>query len=395
MKKYTGKALKAAYTAAAALLLVFCLTDTQAASEAVCSGIRRCLDTVIPSLFAVMVFSSVFAESGAVSLMPAWAGKLSRLLFGMGGEVFPVFTFSMFAGYPVGARLLYEEYSAGRLEKRQAELLAGLCFGAGPAFIFGCISRRLYGTSSPGQLLLISNAAANILLALAVSVFLRRCAPPQTAKRRTCISVDMLTDCVIGSGRTMAGICAMILAFSAVTAFLERTGAVSAAGALIAGFTSLDRKQASQLVAVFLDVTSAGELPRGDWLLLPYISGLTSLGGVCVYCQTAAVSRGRLSMKPFIIIRTAASVISFYVCRLLLPIFMERETMAASALKPCSGTTAVPSVMLVLMTVMLMWEYGGRSGGNQLQAHKNSRKGRRFVHSAKNCESLQKRLDLL
>ncbi|WP_206536008.1 hypothetical protein, partial [Ruminococcus flavefaciens] len=72
-----------------------------------------------------------------------------------------------------------------------------------------------------------------------------------------------------------------------------------------------------------------------------------------------------------------------------------RETMAASALKPCSGTTAVPSVMLVLMTVMLMWEYGGRSGGNQLQAHKNSRKGRRFVHSAKNCESLQKRLDLL
>jgi len=109
-------------------------------------------------------------------------------------------------------------------------------------------------------------------------------------------------------------------------------------------------------------VTNVAGFPRGDWLLLPLITGLTSFGGVCVLLQLAAVTRGRLSLVPFIIMRGAAAVLSYIICRGLLPLFMEGETTAVSSIRT-EGThseSPVPSVMLMIMVVVLMLEVSGK-----------------------------------
>lgn len=361
MKKYAEKAIKAAKIAAVSAAFLYFLTDTGAAAEAVGESIQRCIDIVIPSLFAMMIVSSLITMSGMLTFLPHWLGKLSRLVFGMEGSVFPVFTFGMIAGYPVGVKMLCEEVAAGRLTKKRAELLSGLCFGAGPAFILGCISRQLYTSRNAGLVILISTVSANIFLALIMSVPLRRTAASDSSPRSVSISADMLTDCVLRSGRAMGDICIMIAAFAAANAALARTGATAAAGELLGKLPDLDRMRGEVIVAALLDVTNVGKLPCGDWLLLPYISALTAFGGVCVMFQIAALTAGKLSLRPLIIMRTAAAVLSFFICRLIMSFFMESEITAVLSPRMSSTASPVPSLMLIIMTVLLMVEYGSKS----------------------------------
>lgn len=366
MRKFAEKAYKAVKLGLIMGVFIFCLADTAAAAQAVGEAVERCINVVIPSLFAMLAVSALIIRSGALSIMPQWAGKLSRRLFGMEGSIFPIFTFGMFAGYPVGVKMLCEQYGAGNITKRRAELLSGLCFGAGPAFIFGCISRQLYGSDRAGTVILISNAAANVLIALIVSPLLRRSAEAAAPERSLRISAEMLTDSVIRSGRAMADICIMITAFSVFTAFLTVSGTAAAVGELLGKLPDLDRISGEATVAAVLDVTNMGKYPSGDWLLLPYISGLTAFGGVCVIFQISALTAGKISLKPFILMRSAAGAVSFGICRLIMPYFMEGETVAAAAVNVRSSSSPIPSVMLVIMTAMLMCEFGKK--GNKRAA---------------------------
>lgn len=367
MKKFAGKALKVMKLAAAAGAFLFCLTDTAAASRAVAEGAERCIYIVIPSLFAMMAVSGIIVRSGITGLLPRAAGRLGRLIFGMEETVLPIFTFGMFAGYPVGVKMLCDEYSAGNLTKRRAELLSGLCFGAGPAFIFGCLSVQLYSSDRAGLIILFSAVAANVLLAAAMSGVLRKTASEPRKRRSVCISGEMLTDSILKSGRSMADICIMITAFSVITEMLDRIGVIAAAGELLSGIFPVSSDTGGALARAFLDITNISGLPSGDASLLPYISALVSFGGVCVIFQLSALAAGRLSLRPFMLTRCAAAVLSFVICSIIMPHFYIAEAVEVSTLHLGSGRVAspVPSFMLILMTLMLLRELGGRSSESE------------------------------
>ena len=78
--------------------------------------------------------------------------------------------------------------------------------------------------------------------------------------------------------------------------------------------------------------------------------------------QLAALTRGKLSLVPFIIMRAAAAALSYIICRGLLPLFMEGEITEVSSIKAEStrSVSPVPSVMLIIMTVALMLEFGSK-----------------------------------
>jgi len=363
MRKAVENALTAVKIAVLAAVLIFCLTRTSLCAKAISESVMRCLNVVIPSLFAMMAVSSLIVKSGVLTLVPKGLGRISRILFGIEGNILPIFIFGMFAGYPVGVKMLCEEYSAGRITKKRAELLSGLCFGAGPAFIFGCISSQLYSSDGAGKVLLLSNICANLLLLIIMSPYLRKNASCSEVRRDFRFSAEMFTESVAQSGRAMADICIMITIFSVINAVLACIGAAAAVGELLVKLPCLGRISGEALVAALSDVTNVDAFPRGDWLLLPYVSGLVSFGGVCVIFQLSAVTGGRISILPLVIMRCIAAVMSGFVCRLIMPFFMEYETVAVSAVsvEKVRSSTPVPSIMLVIMTVIVMVEFGRNS----------------------------------
>ena len=367
MKEKTGNALGSLVIALSAL---YCLAEPVQTRAAVSAALGRCLDTVIPSLFAMMAVSYLLTESGLVRAalrLPGWLTLPGRLLFGFGSGMIPVFFFSMFAGYPAGMKLLSAEYSAGGLSRRQASWLAGLCFGAGPAFVYGCAASQLYGSPAAGRLLMLSAAGSNILLAVLLSPLTRRlCREEERQSVHIRLDSALLTEAVSSAGHSMAQLCSTVLVFSVISSMLGSFGITGAIADALTALSGRPHRETAALTAAFLDVTAIGTLPRGDHTLLPAVSALISFGGVCVFFQLRAVSGGEVSLLPAVILRTAAAGLSYVICRLALPYLMAGETVSAAVTGAVHrADSAVPSVMLILMSFMVMtgWGRNMKKGG--------------------------------
>lgn len=337
---------------------VLCIFAADPVGGAVYAALQRCLTNVIPSLFAMIAVSGLLVRSGTVTAAGRFVHRAGRLLLGMDGDIFLIFLFSNIAGYPVGVRMLLSCCEAGRLSKREAELLAGVCFGAGPAFIYGCIAGQLYRSAKAGLLISISAAMGSLLCAAVLSVYLRRHGHGTPPRSGVTFNAEMLPDCVSSAGRAMAEICAAILGFAVISALLVRIGALPAAAELFARLTGRDFTTSAGLICAALDVTAVGSLPAGDYTLLPAISALVTFGGGCVFMQLAAISRGKLSLIPAAVSRLAAAAVSYAACRLLLPLFIAGETVSAAVItKMHSAPSPVPSVLLAVMTALVMVQY--------------------------------------
>ncbi|NLT08607.1 MAG: hypothetical protein GXY08_03805 [Ruminococcus sp.] len=340
-----------------AVLCWYCMAHTDPVKEAVAVGIERCTGIIIPSLYAMLVVSAAFVRSGIAGSLSMTVRRVIHRITGMDGAGLPIFLFSQIAGYPVGAGMLAAEYRAGRIDKRTAELLMGVSCGAGPAFVYGCISSRLYGGAAAGRIIMLSAIASNMIIAAVLSLYLRRRPFSDTGREKLCIGGDMFTDSVAAGGRAAAGICFMVMIFVVITDMLEYTGISGVASGAVSSLSGYDRRISAELFAAFLDVTAIVRLTPGNYALLPAVCALTSFGGVCVLLQIASVSGGELSVLPFAVIRTAAAALSFGICRAIMPHMLEGEAVpAAAGLRFHSAASPVPSVLLMLMTVMLLSE---------------------------------------
>lgn len=357
MKILIEKAVVLLKASAVVIAAAFCLTETGLVKEAVSEAVMRCLMTVIPSLYAMLIVSGLLINSGILAKIPKLAALPAKLLK-MDSDIFFIYVFSQFAGYPVGAKMLCTAYENGRLTKTQAELLSGICYGAGPAFIFGCISSQLYSGSTAGKLILISSAGANMLLAFLLSFFMKSNQRQSDKPVGFTLSAEMLTDSIVSGGRSMAVICFMITAFSVLSALLQEIGVIESLSQLIADTGLLSAENAQGLVFALLDVTAVSALPRSNYGILPIISALSSFGGICVIFQISAVTSGKLSMKPLIFMRTAAALISGIICRIIMPFFLTNETVSADTtdISLHSSQTPVPSLLLIIMTLMVFTE---------------------------------------
>jgi len=360
MKKIQKNTFSAIKITAVSALTLFCLINTAQVKSAVYDSVMRCFNVVIPSLYAVMILSGFLIKSGLIRKLPHFITLPGKFLFGMNGCLFPIFILSQFAGYPVGVKMLCAEYENGSVSRRSAELLSGICYGAGPAFIFGCIASQMYGCTAAGKLILISNLSANIILAFIISMKIRKdntYSEPETVRLN--LSSDILTQSILSGGRSMADICIMITAFSVAASFLSSSGILELTAHFLSELSGINQETASGLIMAFLDVTSVHELPRNDFGILPIICGLSSFGGICVILQITSLVDGKLRLKPMILTRAAASVLSGIICRILMPFILADTAVSTSKINVSvhSSDSPVPSFLLIIMTIILFSEY--------------------------------------
>ena len=360
MKKIKEKGFFCLKLVLLGMAVYFCAAETCLVKKAVSDSVERCLTIVIPSLYAMMIAAVMITKSGVLSYMPGFVKNLGRVLFGMGGECLPVFLFGMFAGYPAGTRMITEQYSSGEVSAKSAPLLCGVCFGAGPAFVFGCISGELYSSGLPGKIIIISTAAANIIMAFVISFFLRKYdAGSNDIRKPVRIDGILLTESAASAGRTMGELCFMVTAFSVITAMLSSFGVISAAADFFSRITGFSEEVSGAFIPAVLDITAVRGLPTNNYALLPWLCALVSFGGICVLFQASAIISGRFSVLPFVVIRLAASVLSYCICRIIMPFMISEEIIAAASVNVSahSAPSFVPSLMLLFMTFIIMAEY--------------------------------------
>ncbi|MCM1055150.1 MAG: hypothetical protein NC394_06480 [Bacteroides sp.] len=345
MKKRGAPSFLAAAAAAAVCILL--ITDSEGMINAAKNSVAVCLNVIIPSLFAFMVFSQLVVSSNAADILFYPLYKLSRFWFRGSRREFGIFMLSLVGGYPVGIKLLREEAADNENYTSVAEKMLCYCYCGSPAFIIQIAGLSVLGSSKAGLLAYISNAMACLTAAVILNLTSKkRSSSAEAPLPRVKISLRGVTDSIDGAVRSLGVICGTILAFNIALELLSFTG--------IMGL--LETAGADKLVRAAFEISNLSLFTGSGYGLLPLFAALTSFGGLCIIMQTATLSGGRLRLGKFMLWRipvSALSAVYCYILTLFFPISVETEA-ALPTMHALSSVNPICSVCLTVMTFILL-----------------------------------------
>lgn len=317
------------------------------------NGLDLCMQTVIPSLFAFMVFCELlFRSDGRVLRILFAPFRLLARLYGLPGVTAPALCLGIIGGYPIGARMAAAMKREGKITAGQAEKLLCVAYGCSPSFLAG-VGALVFGSAKTGLILWGCQLAAILPVGLLLGRMGRskETEPENERDRPPSPFSERFVDAVMSATRGMGVICGFVLAFSVINAFLE----------MLPGGTG---RWLSAACEVSVGCSMAAGLPFLPALVM--VSACCSLGGVSVWMQNACFLRGSgISMRRFMGARAlhlpVSTALTLLANRLLHLSEMGDVSVFSSfsrAVPSISAASGISCVFLVVSCLLLL--IGGR-----------------------------------
>lgn len=253
------------------LLMIF---DSNNVFIGAADGIKICLQVLIPSLFPYLLLTGLLTNSVK--------GKWSFLITGFLG------------GYPAGAQSIKTAYDRKQITKEQAELMLTYCNQAGPAFIFGMVSRRFTRNYIPWIIWLVHILSAFV-------IFLLYC---KNQKMKTGLSkpssIYTISELLERSIKAMALICGWVIIFRVIIQVINVR--------ILHHASTLLKVTLSGLLELSNGCILLNSI-RSEQLRFILCSAFLGFGGICVTFQTYSLTKG-LKIKKYIIAKITQGLIS-------------------------------------------------------------------------------------
>ena len=199
-----------------AALLIF----PKAAAEAVKDGLIMCGQVIIPSLFPFFIATNLLNELGASKLISNALAPFGARL-GISGHGVSAFIIGVTGGYPLGAAYTARLRSQGLISREEASRLLVSCNNSGPAFIVGAAGIGVFSSAAVGFFLY----AVHILSALSFGIMICPKAPCDICYDEDIFAPVSFSAAITASVRRSAdsviGVCAFVIAFSALNGVLD------------------------------------------------------------------------------------------------------------------------------------------------------------------------------
>lgn len=334
IKKYI---ISAAMILFAAVVVIF----SEESSASVVNSINICLNVIVPSMFIFMVISSYILSSGLYRIIFAPLYRILKSFIKLDEELMSVFLLSLIGGYPVGFKLLKELIAQNKNYSEIASKTAAFSYCISPTFAVTMIGIELYGSTEAGLIVYISNAASCLIMAVIYSKIypLQASYPARNNDKNT----SGIVGAVNSSAATLFKICAIIVFFNtgitALDCILQKTGIIL-----------------QNYIKSILEISNILKYESISPASLPFISALTSFGGICVVFQCVSLVGGAYSLKPFILSRFFTALISYIITSIMLifwDISLPAKTGAANYIFDFS-TNKAAGIFLLIMCVILM-----------------------------------------
>lgn len=348
-----GRLQAIALTACAAAMIWACRETAAEAKTA--AGL--CLTVMIPSLYAFTVLSKLMISTNTYKLIGRPFLWISRYILRMPAEFFPIFLISQFAGYPIGASLISQMETEGKITPKQAEEMLCFCIAPGPAYISAVAVAVAPDIAGMSGYIFLAVAGANLLGVLLTS-FTRKIPPRSEEKAGVTFSASLFTESVRAGAESMAMICGMIIFMAAVMGILGKLRAFGAVSALISRAIKYPPEQIYPFVRSFLEISNLTRIFGDVTVTIPMATAMLSFGGICVHLQIMSVCRGFSPMKA-LLCRIPCSAAAFLICRLIMPDYFPTEAVAVNAsinreAVIISHNQPILSIFLLIMTILII-----------------------------------------
>ncbi len=250
----------------AVIILILLLPDLSAA--AVLKSGALAVTVVLPSLFPMLVLSSLFTSSNTSKKL---SPTLSCLAIGL------------VAGFPVGAATVQNYVENGDISEDRASLMLPWCNNASPSFVVGFVGASLWGSVQVGWILYFCHVLSAILLAFFMSRGQKREVFQRHVLKQSFSS--SLTQAVKRAATSCINITAFIVFFGVVVAIIEHF--FGALPSLLIGTIELTQGVARAM--------GMGEMPR---IVLAVQAAILAFAGFSVLFQVRSVTT--VSMKYYL-----------------------------------------------------------------------------------------------
>lgn len=145
-------------------------------------GLTLFATSVLPSLFPFYFFSLLLTYIGAAKTVSTIFKNPVRLLYNAPKESAYVLILSMLSGYPIGASMTAELYSAGVITQKEAKAIAAFASTSGPIFMLGTVGSAIFNDVRVGVVVLVSHYLAALINGLIYRV--RNTDKPKRGRKR-------------------------------------------------------------------------------------------------------------------------------------------------------------------------------------------------------------------
>lgn len=146
--------------------------------SSVLHSIQIIYKTVFCVIFPYMVTAQIICTADICSLIPDFFKKIYVKIFGVSYKTVTAFVMGNLCGYPIGAKILCEQYKANQISRKEAEYMLPWCTNSSPAFVIGTIGAVIFANVKAGIILF----AVQILSAVICAFFFAPDDSPSTGK---------------------------------------------------------------------------------------------------------------------------------------------------------------------------------------------------------------------
>ena len=291
------------------LLLVAMVLFSKEASLGAALGLKRCAETLVPSLFPFMALCIFSIQSGFAQRAGRLLAPVTRGLFYLPPCAGTTILVGLVGGYPVGARSIAALLESKQINQEQAQRMLCFCVGAGPAFIISAVGTAMLRSLTAGVLLFCAQAGCSLLMGVGLGLYARWKGRPleapagEPAKKIPAIAETLVRSTEQAASSTLM-MCAFVVLFSTLLGLLSQLGLFAwlEQAARWAGFSPLMARAGLQL---FFEVTAGVSASAALGGLSPFFIAL-SLGwaGLSVHFQIyASLPQMRLRHGAFMLAR--------------------------------------------------------------------------------------------
>lgn len=293
-------------TALLVFLTAIFLSDPLRYAKSVLEGISLWAANVLPTLFPFLVFTALLTGLPPFARLTAKLSPLMGRLFRVSGEGGGIALLAAVSGYPVGARLVFDNRE--RLGKGERFRVACLATSSGPPFLVGTVGGMMFGSAKMGWIMLFSHFAAIWGVCVALRFFAKpvKPSPPRPRAGDPALLYDSLYNAVI-SVLCVGGFVALFNCF----------------GDMLKDIVPFSSPFAEALFRGLLEMTTgcAAFARLGTPLSAACAAACVTFGGVCVLCQQAAfLTRADVPMLPFVAVKAAQGALAFLICLAFAPL---------------------------------------------------------------------------
>ncbi len=231
---------------------VFMLVRNELTSAAAGEGLELCVRRVIPSMLPVLILTHLMI--GVFPLrMDGCIGRAFERVFHIRRDALPALLIGMVAGYPLGAEAAVQCYRLGKCSKEEAGRLLVFANNCSPGFLFGIVGSMLPGGKRMALWLLLLQWT----ISLGLGVMLGKGHVPSVNRgnedsREKAPFSARLTAAVKRGGSSVLLLCAFVIFFHVISAFLPGSALLRGSIELTGGILALYPGPYASVCAGFL-----------------------------------------------------------------------------------------------------------------------------------------------